>query len=129
MKKLNNILIVSFHVINLILILFYLYPGSIAGYLIYTDFGKQPEINEDFLISSNHFYTFMFLSIIGILAYRNSSKIEILLKYLLLISIVLELLHIIIPNRAFEIYDLLGNIFGTMLITMIYKFIKKYAKK
>jgi glycopeptide antibiotics resistance protein len=127
MKKINNVLITSFHLINLIIISFYLYPGSIVGYVVYGDFTKQPEISEGFSISLNHFFVFLFLSILGILAYQRSNKINILIKYLFFISIILECVHIVIPLRAFEIEDLLGNILGTLLIVGIYKLKKKYA--
>ena len=127
MKKQNYVLIVSFHLINLILILFYLYPGSIFGYVVYGDFTKQPEIARDFVISSNHFFVFIFLSTLGMLAYSNSNKINIMIKYLFSISIILELMHIIIPQRTFEVKDLLGNILGIVLIIGIYKFKKKYV--
>jgi len=128
MKKQNYVLIASFHLINLILILFYLYPGSIFGYVIYGDFTKQPEIARDFVISSNHFFVFIFLSTLGILAYSNSNKINTMIKYLFSISIILELMHIIIPQRTFEVKDLLGNILGIVLIIGIYKFKKKYVQ-
>jgi len=128
MKKQNYVLIASFHLINLILILFYLYPGSIFGYVVYGDFTKQPEIAKDFVISSNHFFVFIFLSTLGMLAYSNSNKINIMIKYLFSISIILELMHIIIPQRTFEVKDLLGNILGIVLIIGIYKFKKKYVQ-
>ena len=127
MKKQNYVLIASFHLINLILILFYLYPGSIFGYVVYGDFTKQPEIARDFVISSNHFFVFIFLSTLGMLAYSNSNKINIMIKYLFSISIILELMHIIIPQRTFEVKDLLGNILGIVLTIGIYKFKKKYV--
>jgi len=127
MKKVNNILIVSFHLVNLILISFYLYPGSLIGHIIYDDFTKQPEIVESFIIPLNHFFAFVFLSTLGILAYRNNNKINILINYLFLISIILELIHIVIPLRTFEVQDLLGNILGTVLIVGIYKSKKKYV--
>jgi hypothetical protein len=127
MKKLNNILIVSFHLANLIFISFYLYPGSILGYIIYDNFTTQPEIVEGLIISLNHFFAFGFLSTLGILAYRDSNKINILIKYLFSASIILELIHFVIPQRAFEAVDLLGNILGTVLIIGIYKSKKKYV--
>ena len=127
MKKLDNILIIIFHLINVVLISIYLYPGSIFGCFLYQDCNLQPQITRDFLISSNHFYAFGLFSILGIFAYRNSNKINILIKYLFIISIILEMTHIIIPQREFEIKDLLGNIIGVLLITFIYKIKKKYV--
>jgi VanZ family protein len=127
MIKLNNIFFVGFHLANLVLILFYLYPGSLLGHIIYDDFNKQPEIVKGFIISLNHFFAFSFLSTLGIFAYRNNNKINILINYLFLISIILEFIQIIIPLRGFEMRDLLGNILGTVLIIVIYKFKKKYV--
>ena len=91
----SKILIIGFHAINLILIIFYLYPGSLLGFFLYNDISIQPQITRDFLISSNHFYAFIILSIAGIMAYNKSSKINILIKYLFLISILLEFIHIL----------------------------------
>ena len=127
MKKLDNILIIIFHLINVVLISIYLYPGSIFGCFLYQDCNLQPQITRDFLISSNHFYAFILFSILGIFAYRNSNKINILIKYLFIISIILEVTHIIIPQREFEIKDLFGNILGVLFITFIYKIKKKYV--
>ena len=121
MKKINSILIKSFHCLNLILIVFYLYPGSIFGYVLYKNSSIQPQITRDFLISSNHFYVFIFLSAIGILAYINTKKINFLIKYLFVISILLEFFHIFIPNRSFELSDLFGNIVGVIVVVIFYK--------
>ena len=125
MKKINNILIKSFHCINIILIVLYLYPGSIFGYVLYKNFSIQPQITRDFLISSNHFYVFIILSIVGILAFINTKKINFLIKYLFVISILLEFLHMFIPNRSFELSDLFGNIVGVIVVVVVYKIKQK----
>ena len=126
MKKINSILIKAFYFYNLLLLIFYLFPGSILGYFFYKNLHIQPQITKDFIISSNHFYVFFILSTIGILAYRNTNKIKILINFLLLLSIILEFLHIIIPNRSFEWIDLFGNIMGVVVVVTIYKIKKKY---
>jgi len=123
----NKFSIFGFHTINLILIIFYLYPGSLLGFFLYNDVSTQPQITRDFLISSNHFYAFIVLSIAGIVAYNKSNKINILIKYLVLLSILLEFFHIIIPNRNFELSDLFGNFLGVILIIISYKIKNKYA--
>ena len=127
MKKIDNILIVGFHFVNSIFIIFYLYPGSIFGYFLYNNPSIQPQLTRDFFISSNHFYGFIILSTIGILAYHNTKKINFLIKYLFLSSIFLEFFHIIIPNRGFQWSDLFGNIFGVIIVIIIYKIKDKYA--
>ena len=70
---------------------------------------------------------FIILSIAGIVAYDKSNKINILIKYLFLLSIILELFHTIVPNRNFEMSDLFGNFLGVVLIFIFYKIKNKYA--
>tara|TARA_B100000787_G_scaffold61152_1_gene44680 strand:- start:295 stop:669 length:375 start_codon:yes stop_codon:yes gene_type:complete len=123
----NKILMSGFHVINLILIMFYLYPGSLLGFFLYNDVSIQPQITRDFLVSSNHFYIFIILSIAGIVAYNKSNKINFLIKYLFLLSVILEFFHIIIPNRSFELSDLFGNFLGVMVVFTIYKIKNRHA--
>jgi len=123
----SKILILGFHTINLILIIFYLYPGSLVGFFLYSDSSIQPQITRDFLISSNHFYVFIILSISGIIAYNKTTRINILITYLFLLSIILEFFHIIIPNRNFELSDLFGNFLGVFLIITFYKIKNRYV--
>jgi len=123
----SKILILGFHTINLILIIFYLYPGSLIGFFLYNDSSIQPQITRDFVISSNHFYVFIILSIVGIIAYNKSNKMNILIVYLFLLSIILEFLHIIIPNRNFELNDLFGNFLAVVLVTTVYKIKNRYV--
>ena len=83
----------KFIIKNTITIILYVYPGSILGFLIYGEFHKQPQITQDFLsISSNHVYAFLLLSSVGLIAYYESNKI-LILNYLILSSIILEILH------------------------------------
>jgi len=127
MKYIKKLLIPAFHTTNLILIIFYLYPGNIFGYLLYGDSSIQPQITRDFIISSNHAYAFIALSALGIIAYQDTRKIKIVTIYLFLSSIVLELAHIVIPVRAFEWIDLFGNIAGVIFVIIIYKVKDKYV--
>ena len=120
-------LTLGFYLANFILIIFYLYPGSIFGCFLYNDCNIQPQITRDFIISSNHFYAFTILSTLGILAYKNTKKMKFLISYLFLLSIILELFHFIIPNREFEISDLFGNILGVIFAIIIYKVKDKYV--
>ena len=122
-----KILILGFHTINFTLIIFYLYPGSLLGFFLYNDGSIQPQITRDFLISSNHFYVFIILSISGIIAYNKTTRINILITYLFLLSIILEFFHIIIPNRNFELSDLFGNFLGVVLIITFYKIKNRYV--
>jgi len=127
MKYIKKLLIPAFHTANLILIIFYLYPGSVFGYLLHGDSSIQPQITRDLLISSNHVYAFIVLSALGISAYQDTRKIKIVTIYLFLSPIVLELTHIVIPVRVFEWADLCGNIAGVIFVIIIYKVKDKYV--
>ena len=117
-----------FHISNIGLILIYLYPGSIFGWMVYGDEKKQPQLTSDFLIfSSNHVYAFLVLSFLGLISYYKND-IKILFFYLFFISIFLELCHILIPQRSFEFKDLTGNFLGVFIVFIIfylYYFIKR----
>ena len=128
MKKLKIFFKTVFCSANIILITLYLFPGSILGCFVYKDCYKQPHITRDFIVSTNHLYAFILLTCLGIFSFHNTKKINFLILYLLLLSIILELFHIIIKNRGFEIEDLFGNIVGVILVTLIYKTIIRYAK-
>ena len=128
MNKLKNFFKIGFYSLNIILIILYLFPGSILGCFLYNDCYIQPQITRDFIISSNHVYAFVLLSGLGVFSFHNTKKINFLIFYLFLLSIFLELFHIIIPNRGFEMSDLFGNIVGVILVILIYKIVIKYVK-
>ena len=128
MKKLKLFFKTGFYFANIVLIIFYLYPGSILGWFFYNDFSLQPQITRDFMFSSNHVYAFALLSSLGIFSFHNDKKINFLIIYFFLLSIILELFHIIIPIRGFEMSDLFGNIVGVILIVFIYKIIIRYVR-
>ena len=77
---------IFFHIINLIFLIFYLYPGSILGFLVYGNLSKQPQVTPDFYFSSNHVYAFILLSLFGMISHVNKKKIII---YFIFISIFL----------------------------------------
>ena len=117
---------IIFYFINFILILLYLYPGSLIGQLIYENKKIQPQITGDFLISSNHFYVFILLSIIGFFSFIKINQIKILIIYLITLSLSLEFLHMIIPGRSFQWSDLFGNLCGVIVVILVKNLINKY---
>ena len=133
MKNIKKLLILGFHSTNLILIIFYLYPGSIFGCYLYNNCYAEIQITRDFiifpnyLISSNHLHAFIILSFLGVMAYQKTPNINFVIIYLFLLSIILELFHLIIPNRGFEWGDLFGNILGVIFVIIIYKVKNRYV--
>jgi len=128
MRKIKNFFKTGFYSANIILITLYLFPGSILGCFLYNNCYRQPQITQDFIVSTNHVYAFILLTCLGIFSYHNTKKINFLILYLILLSIILELFHIIIENRGFEIRDLFGNIMGVLLVILIYKIVIRYVK-
>jgi len=114
-----------FHLANVFLIILYIYPGSILGYVIYDDLQIQPQITRDFIVSTNHVYAFFLISLLGFLTFKKSNKLNILILYLLILSIILEILHLIIPERSFELADLFGNLIGVIILIILNYFNKK----
>lgn len=117
---------IIFYLSNFILILLYLFPGSLIGCFLYNDCKLQPQITRDYIISSNHLYAFAILSLIGFLTYKNSKKKRYLIGYLIAVSIFLEIFHYFIPERSFEYSDLFGNLAGVIIVIIFFNLLKIY---
>ena len=118
-----------FHISILFLIIISLFPGSLLGYLLYSDLGQQPNLIENpFGTTINHFIYYVYVSLLGFFLYLKNQNFQKLVYGLFFLSVILELLQFIIPNRSFEIGDLIGNILGVMVaysIIKIYLFFRK----
>jgi|TARA_B110000967_G_C18751298_1_gene492968 VanZ family protein len=113
----------------IILLIIYLFPGSIVGYLLYRDPGKQPYlVNSPIGTSINHFFYFFYLTFLGRIYNLIERKFINSFLFLFAFSFLLELLHFFIPNRAFELNDLLANSAGVISIFFLFKIKKKFAK-
>ena len=119
-----------FYFCNFILIFLYLFPGSILGWLLYNDLSQQPQITSDFYfsnlkISTNHMYAFFVFSITGFFSYKKLNQLKLLSIYLIFLSLILEILHLFIPQRTFQFSDLFGNLLGVLIVLILFYFLKK----
>ena len=128
MSKFLSTYKIIFYFNNILLIILYLYPGSLLGWIIYDNKSIQPQITPDFVISSNHFYVFVLISIIGFLTFANSKKNILLISYLIFLSVTLEIFHLVIPERSFQWSDLIGNLLGVIVVILLNNFINKYGR-
>ena len=113
-----------FHISILFLIVISLYPGSLLGFLLYGDLGQQPNIIKNpYGTTINHFAYYFYISMLGLCLYLRNKQFKKLLYSLLFLSIILEVLQFIVPNRTFQLDDLIGNIVGVLVA---YLFIKLY---
>tara|TARA_Y100000590_G_scaffold456161_1_gene606197 strand:- start:1721 stop:2104 length:384 start_codon:yes stop_codon:yes gene_type:complete len=111
-----------FHISVLFLIIISLYPGSLLGYLFYGDLGLQPNIIENpYGTTINHFIYYFYVSLLGLLIYSKSSNFQKIIYGLFFLSIALETLQFIVPNRAFQLYDLIGNFLGVLVAFFLVK--------
>ena len=109
------------------LLILYLFPGSLIGYFLYGDLGKQPDmIPNPIGTSINHAIAFFYLTTIGLISYLNQSSFKKILIFLVTLSLFLELSHLFIPNRSFESLDLFANLLGTFLAIVIIFLYKKF---
>ena len=109
----------------LVLVILYLFPGSLIGYLLYGNLAQQPNfIPNPFGTSINHLIFFSYITLLAIIVRTKVKNILTSYKVILFISCILEILHFIIPNRAFEFYDLIANIAGVVIVLLTYRFTK-----
>ena len=113
-----------FHISVLLLIIISLWPGSLLGFLFYSNWQLQPNLIENpYGTTINHFISYFYVSLLGFFIYLKNENFKKLVYGLFLLSIILELFHLIIPNRSFQLQDLLANIIG---VTVAYFVIKIY---
>tara|TARA_B100000949_G_scaffold38169_1_gene32221 strand:- start:209 stop:592 length:384 start_codon:yes stop_codon:yes gene_type:complete len=111
-----------FHISVLFLIIISLYPGSLLGYLLYGDWSQQPNIIENpFGTTINHFIYYVYVSLLGFFLYLKNQNFKKLLYGLFFLSVILEGLHFMIPNRSFQLGDLIGNILGVLVAYFVVK--------
>ena len=101
-----------------------MFPGSLLGCYFYNDCKIQPQITANFIVSTNHLYAYIVLSVIGFLTFRKKNQFNILSIYLIFLSIVLEVLQYFVPNRSFEFPDLFGNLAGVIIAIILFYFFK-----
>ena len=107
----------------------YLFPGSLIGYLLYGDLGKQPDlITNPIGTSINHAFAFFYLSILGLISHLRDKSFNQTSIFLISLSIILELSHYFIPNRSFEFLDLFANLLGALIAIFILIFYKRYKR-
>jgi hypothetical protein len=85
----------------------------LIGYLLYGNLGQQPNlISNPIGTSINHLIFFFCLTSLGLVVRSKYQNFLNSFIFLFTLSILLELAHWLIPNRAFEYYDLFANSMG-----------------
>ena len=112
-----------------LLILLSLFPGSLIGLLLYGDLELQPHlIKNPFGTSINHFISYFYVSILGFCIYMRGKNFEKYAYMLFSLSVILEVAQFIVPNRAFEFYDLVFNFLGVLVAYLLVKIYLSFKK-
>ena len=120
----------SYYFSLVILLILYLFPGSLIGYFLYGNLGQQPDLIPNLIGTSiNHLISFICLSSLAFIVRARERKFINSFQFLFSISILLEILHHFIPNRAFEYYDLFANFTGVIVAYLFIQLILKIKMK
>ena len=112
------------------LFVLYLFPGSLIGYFLYGNLGQQPDLIPNPIGTSiNHLISFTCLSSLAFIMRVRKRKCINSFQFLFFTSILLEILHCFIPNRAFEYYYLFANCIGIVLTYLLIQLILKNINK
>ena len=116
----------SYYFSLVFLFILYLFPGSLIGYFLYGNLAQQPDLIPNPIGTSiNHLISFIFLSSLAFIVRVRGKKFINSFKFLFFTSILLEIFHYFIPNRAFEFYDLFANFIGVIFAYLIIQLILK----
>jgi len=114
-----------FSLLGLLILL--LFPGSLIGYFLYGDLGRQPDLIPNPLGTSiNHALAFLYLTILGLISYLNETSFKKVLIFLISLSLFSELSHLVISNRSFQYLDIFANLLGTLIAIVIIFLYKKF---
>ena len=97
-----------------------IYPGNLIGLLLKGD--PTTYLGGDKI---SHFISYLALSIFGVLALDFKKKGMIIIIFLTLFAIIMEVVHLYIPNRYYENLDLVMNILGTYF-GLIFLYLKRF---
>ena len=112
------------------LIILSVFPGSLLGLVLYQDLGRELNvIKNPFGTAINHFISYFCVATLGFFIYLRTENFKKLVQGMLLLSIILEIIQLIIPHRAFQISDLIANFSGVLaayFLVKIYLFFDKH---
>ena len=112
-----------FHISLLVLIIISVWPGSLIGFFFYGDITAEANlVHNPYGTAINHFIFYIYVSFLGFFTYLKNQKFNWVVNMMFFLSLILELLHYVIPNRAFQVTDLLANILGVAVAYSVIKF-------
>ena len=122
MSKIISFLKLIFYISVTFLVIVSVFPGSLLGLLFYGDLSLQPQlVKNPFGSTINHFIYYLYVSLLGLFLYQKNKIFNKLAIALFSLSIFLEIIQTILPVRAFQTGDLIGNILGVIVAYSVVK--------
>ena len=109
-KKFINFYKLSFYFWLLFIFVVSIYPGNLINLVLIGDPTTHPGGDK-----VSHFLTYFVLGALFNLSYKKNSFFKVMIGFLIFFSIIMELLHMIIPDRFYENFDLLMNFLGLVV--------------
>lgn len=100
----------TFYFWLLFIFLVSVYPGNLINLVLIGDPTTYPGGDK-----VSHFLTYFILGIFFNLSYKNNNYFKMITVLLILFSLIMELFHMVIPNRFYENFDLLMNFLGLII--------------
>ena len=95
-------------------------PGNLIGLFLKGDPTTYPGGDK-----ISHFISYLALSILGVLALDFKKKGKVIIIFMTLFAIIMEVVHLYIPNRYYENLDLVMNILGTYC-GLVFFYLKRF---
>ena len=119
-KKLIVFFKITFFIWLFFIFIISVYPGNLIGLFLKGDPTTYPGGDK-----ISHFISYLALSILGVLALDFKKKGMVIIIFLTLFAIIMELVHLYIPNRYYENLDLVMNILGTYC-GLVFLYLKRF---
>ena len=119
-KKLIVFFKITFFIWLFFIFIISVYPGNLIGLLLKGDPTTYPGGDK-----ISHFISYLALSILGVLVLDFKKKGIVIIIFLTLFAIIMEVVHLYIPNRYYENLDLVMNILGTYC-GLVFFYLKRF---
>lgn len=119
-KKLIVFFKITFFIWLFFIFIISVYPGNLIGLFLKGDPTTYPGGDK-----ISHFISYLALSILGVLALDFKKKGKVIIIFMTLFSIIMEVVHLYIPNRYYENLDLVMNILGTYC-GLVFFYLKRF---
>jgi len=115
-KKFLNFYKFLFLICFLFILVVSIYPGNLIGLVLKGDPTTYPGGDK-----VSHFISYFLLGSLAFLSFEENKKFKNIVFFLILFSLIMEFLHLFIPNRFYENLDLVMNFLGIIIGLSIFQ--------